>query len=107
MMLAAETTLPRLRGEPRTLWGKASLLYDQSGNAVGAIESIRDITERKAAEEELKEAYDVLEDRVNQRTADLYAANLQLQKEIEIRKQIRFCIEGKRGAVPDIDRESP
>ena len=87
-MLAAETTYPRLRGEPKTLWGKASFLYDKSGNVVGAIESIRDITERKNAEIELRKAHDVLEDRVKQRTADLYAANLQLQKEIEIGKQI-------------------
>jgi PAS domain S-box-containing protein len=86
-MLAAETTLPRLRGEPKTLWGKASLLYDQGGNVVGAIESVRDITERKTAEVELIKAHDVLEDRVNRRTADLYEANLQLQKEIETREQ--------------------
>jgi len=86
-MLAAETTLPRLRGEPRTLWAKASLLYDQDGSIIGAIEAVRDITERKATEEGLRKAHDVLEDRVHQRTADLYAANLQLQKEIDTRKQ--------------------
>jgi PAS domain S-box-containing protein len=86
-MLAAETTLSRLRGEPRTLWGKASLLYDKDGKVVGAIESIRDITGRKAAEGDLRKAYDVLEERVNQRTADLYIANLQLQQEIDFRQQ--------------------
>ncbi len=32
------------------VFAKASLLHDQSGNLVGAIESIRDITERKRAE---------------------------------------------------------
>jgi len=85
--LTAETTLPRLRGEPGTLWCKASLLYDRGGNVIGAIESMRDITERKSIEVELKKAHNVLEDRVNQRTADLYEANLQLQKEIETREQ--------------------
>ncbi len=38
------------------LWNKASLLYDRDGNEIGAIESIRDISEMKAAEEALKES---------------------------------------------------
>jgi len=33
------------------LWNKASLLYDHNGEVIGAIESIRDITDRKVAEE--------------------------------------------------------
>ncbi|MCG6879410.1 MAG: PAS domain S-box protein [Deltaproteobacteria bacterium] len=32
------------------LWNKASLLYDNDGKVIGAIESIRDITEKKVAE---------------------------------------------------------
>jgi len=32
------------------LWNSASLLYDRNGDAIGAIESIRDITDRKVAE---------------------------------------------------------
>ncbi|MGB8220474.1 MAG: PAS domain S-box protein [Methanoregula sp.] len=59
-MLAAETVLPHLRGEPRTLWGKASPLYDQNGQISGSIESIRDITERKKAEEIVAEQYRLL-----------------------------------------------
>lgn len=38
------------------LWGKASPFYDEKGNFVGAIESIRDITKRKKMEEQLKES---------------------------------------------------
>ncbi len=56
-MLAAETTLPHLREEPRTFWGKASPLYDQNGHVAGSIESIRDITDRKKAEQMLTEQY--------------------------------------------------
>lgn len=42
-------------GEGAYLFAKASLLYDNKGNTVGAIETIRDITERKNAEDNLKE----------------------------------------------------
>ncbi|ABS54977.1 multi-sensor signal transduction histidine kinase [Methanoregula boonei 6A8] len=59
-MLAAETELPRVRGKPRILWGKAGPLYDQNGQVTGAIESIRDITDRKKAEQRLAEQYRML-----------------------------------------------
>jgi len=35
------------------LWAKASPLYDPQGNVTGAIETIRDITDRKRAEQEM------------------------------------------------------
>jgi len=38
------------------LWNKASLLYDQEGEVIGAIESIRDITDMKVAEEALRQS---------------------------------------------------
>jgi PAS domain S-box-containing protein len=37
-----------------TLWNMASLLYDAEGEVIGAIESIRDITEQKKSEEREK-----------------------------------------------------
>ncbi|MGE5416010.1 MAG: PAS domain S-box protein [Acidobacteriota bacterium] len=40
-------------GRGAYLWAKASPLFDDQGNLVGAIETIRDITERKQAEEQL------------------------------------------------------
>jgi PAS domain S-box-containing protein len=43
-----------VRGILRALWAKATFLYDSEGHIVGAIESIRDITQRREAEEELK-----------------------------------------------------
>jgi len=56
--LAAETYIPNLRGNETYLLGSASALYDSDGNYWGAIESIRDITERKHAEEDLQRAKD-------------------------------------------------
>ncbi len=52
-MLTAETTTNRLGAGTRYLWAKACILYDDAGNKVGAIESIRDITEMREREEQL------------------------------------------------------
>jgi len=57
-ILIAETTLPRPLGRDSVLLGKASLLYNDEGTAIGSIESIRDITEQKRAEGELQKARD-------------------------------------------------
>jgi PAS domain S-box-containing protein len=77
--LLAETEVAQ-RGEKRALWGKARPLFDNMGNLTGAIESIRDITDRKQAEKALREAHDRLEQRVKERTADLRAANEELKR---------------------------
>ncbi|MDP3480185.1 MAG: PAS domain S-box protein, partial [Desulfoprunum sp.] len=50
--LLAEAKL-LLNGEPRTLSGIAAPLYDERGNVAGAIEAIRDVTDRKRNEEEI------------------------------------------------------
>ena len=55
-ILIADTTLPRPMGRIVTLMGKASPLYNRQGEIVGAIESIRDMTELKKAEESLRES---------------------------------------------------
>jgi PAS domain S-box-containing protein len=57
-ILIAETDLPRPQGKQLTLMGKASPLYDRQGTITGAIESIRDITAHKQAEDELRAAYE-------------------------------------------------
>ena len=54
-VLLTEADVP-LKGRPHVLWAKASPLYNAKGDIVGAIESIRDITERIHAEEKLRES---------------------------------------------------
>lgn len=44
-------------GEIINVWAKATKLRDSSGNIIGAIESIRDITEAKSIEDDLKKVY--------------------------------------------------
>ncbi len=54
-ILVGETYVENLQGGPRYLQATASLLDDSRGFMAGAIEIIRDITERKRAETELRE----------------------------------------------------
>ncbi len=55
--IVAETYSPdAYGGKGAYLWGVATALFDEQGNVTGAIESIRDITERKLAENVLRES---------------------------------------------------
>ena len=65
-----------------------SQMLDGNGDAVGRLAVIRDITERKRAEEALHKAHDNLEIRVAERTRELAQSNSALEKEMEVRSQI-------------------
>ena len=54
-------------------------IKDEQGNVIGILGIFWDITERKRAEEALQRAHDELETRVEQRTAELAKANVQLR----------------------------
>jgi len=65
--LVYETPMTLMNGNSRTyLWGTASPLLDPQGKMVGAIESIRDITERRAAQEEVSRQHALLENILEQ-----------------------------------------
>ncbi|HPJ38439.1 MAG TPA: cache domain-containing protein [Spirochaetota bacterium] len=51
--LVGEAFTPGIGKDGRYLYARAALLYDRDGNVSGAIETIRDITESKRAEENL------------------------------------------------------
>jgi len=54
--LFAEVYMTPVRGgRGAHVWGTASALLDEDGNLVGAIESVRDVTERKQAEQAIAE----------------------------------------------------
>ena len=62
-------------GKGASLFATASPLYDAAGKLIGAIESIRDITERKRAEEELTKTRGLLESAVLQSSLGIVIAD--------------------------------
>ncbi|MHC4251784.1 MAG: PAS domain-containing protein, partial [Planctomycetota bacterium] len=59
---------------------------DDAGRITGVVGVLRNVTGRKRAEEELRKAHDELEQRVEERTAELHIVNDDLRREIEERK---------------------
>lgn len=66
-------------GESRWLSDASIELTDERGKAKGAIGILQDITERKRAEEEIRQLNEALEQRVRERTAQLELANRELE----------------------------
>ena len=56
--IIAETEVPELKKKPTMVWAKATPFYDNDGNVIGAIESIRDITDLKQYETTILEGKD-------------------------------------------------
>ncbi|WP_207482383.1 PAS domain S-box protein [Arenibaculum pallidiluteum] len=73
-----EEVIPE-QGESRTFLSAKSPLPDENGRVRGIIGVLRDITERKAAEEEVRRLNRDLERRVDERTRQLADANAELQ----------------------------
>jgi PAS domain S-box-containing protein len=77
--LVAEVFIPRLNnGKGMFVWIKVAPFYDDKGALVGAIESVRDISEHKESEAILRQDREVFEDLVNTKTEQL----LRVQKEL-------------------------
>ncbi len=75
-------------GEKRLIRTVKAALRDEQGKVAGILGIFSDITDRKRAEETMRNARDELERGVAERTAELTEANLQLQREVEERERI-------------------
>jgi len=71
----------------------ASVISDKNGNPSAFICIIKDITQRKKIEDDLKAAYENLENKVKERTNELENANVALSKSEENFRQIAETIE--------------
>jgi len=75
------------RGDETFMEINAAPIFDGRGEVVQMIESCRDVTERMRSDEALRAAHDELEQKVQQRTAELETSNRQLTQEIAERKE--------------------
>ncbi|WP_342117440.1 ATP-binding protein [Pseudoduganella sp. OTU4001] len=73
-----EDFFPNIGAAGHWLQLTAAPLRDHDGRLVGAIQSLRDVTERRVAENALRQAHDRLEQTVSQRTAQLMRTQQQL-----------------------------
>lgn len=60
----SEFATPRLRGEGRYLWGRAMPWYDKDGKLLGAIECLRDVTDRYTTRQKYKEGLHYAQDQL-------------------------------------------
>ncbi len=81
----AEDFFPNIGASGHWLHFTAAPLRDHEGRVVGAIETLRDVTERRLAENALRRAHDNLGTLVEQRTAQLAEMNEKLQEDIRQR----------------------
>jgi len=72
--MTAEHYYPDLQGKKTWLFGNASVLRNSQGDIIGAIESVRDITDKKIAEIELKKAKEEAE--AAERVKNTFLANV-------------------------------
>ncbi len=81
--------IERYHKDGSTRWTEITMrfLRDLTGKPIGIMGISHDITERKHLEEALRKARDELEQRVEERTAELLRANEQLSQEITVRKK--------------------
>ena len=78
-----EMVIAPKQGKVRTLLASGETMYDSRGEKVGAVVVIRDISDRKRAEEALQQANQELEHRVERRTQELQDSQQRYQNLVD------------------------
>jgi len=82
-------------------------VYDEDGKMVLLEGLLQDITERKRAEEELREYKEHLEKLVEERTEEVHHRNLELKQKIDERQQVETELEQARDYLKNVFDNSP
>jgi len=91
-----EFEVKRKNGEIFPSEHTVTLLKNDMGESLGIVSVVRDVSERKRAEEELKQYREHLEELVEERTAELRRANEQLEQEITERKRAEEALKAEK-----------
>ncbi len=78
--------------EEKWVWEQGMGVYSERGDVLALEGFITDVTERRQAEEVLRNAHEELEQRVERRTAELAEANRRLKREIAEREQAQEAV---------------
>lgn len=79
-------------GRYRWVLARAAAVYDDNGELWGYVGSVKDVTDQRTAEESLREAHVMLEERVEQRSSELRRANQWLAAEVRERRQVEQAL---------------
>lgn len=86
-IVVGEAYMPNLKGGTVYLLGTAAPLYDIDGKVVGAIESIRDITDRRKAEEALSLANERFSEVLNSFEAIVHVTDMETNEVLFINRR--------------------